>query len=110
MENLQSEIHRDYDKDPIIIKNIDEIFSGSVVVVALVIMYIYIMIDKNLSIINLINAEGGFVSLIGFIFLCVTIYKMILSYKNGKIIYKISNDKISYISTEKNNKNKPYFN
>lgn len=102
MENLQSEIHRDYDKDPIIIKNIDEIFSGSVVVVALVIMYIYIMIDKNLSIIDLINAEGGFVSLIGFIFLCVIIYEMILSYKNGKTIYKISNDKISYISTEKN--------
>ena len=76
---------RDYDKDPIIIKNIDEIFSSSVVVVALVIIYIYIMIDKNLSIIDLINAKGGFVSLVDFIVLCVMIYKMILSYKNRMV-------------------------
>ena len=93
---------KDYDKEPIIIKNIDEIFSNSIAVVALVIIYTCIMIDKNLSIIDLINAKGGLVSLIGFIVLCIMIYKMILSYKNGKTIYQISNDKISYTSTEKN--------
>ncbi|MDA3077135.1 hypothetical protein OFO12_07165 [Campylobacter sp. JMF_04 NA10] len=89
---------RDYDKEPIIIKSKRQIFTYIILFIFLFFINIYGFFKANLSFSQITHNTFFISSTVAWIVLFVMFCKSILSYKNGKTIYKFMNNEISYLA------------